>query len=326
MISVIVPVYKTEKYLRQCVDSIREQTYEDLEILLIDDGSPDRCGTICDEYGEKDTRIRVFHTENNGLSAARNLGIREARGEYITFVDSDDWLDPDMFERLLNKLEQTGADVAACGYWREWPAYSEQMYLTDTVYESEGALEALIDGKITNHAWNKLFRRQLFDNISFPEGRTYEDIAVMHKVMSHVQTAAAEAQPKYHYRKREDSIMKNNTADNLASYARSCLERYRYIRDEKPDLFEKKHEQLLRTTAEGIAKLWRWWYACSPDDRRKYAGMTEELKEFSREHIPLFGRRSWPFWVRLPAPFMRSTAKASFAASYYLTRIFRITR
>ena len=326
MVSVIVPVYNTEKYLRQCVDSILEQTYGDLEIFLIDDGSPDQSGDICDEYGKKDTRIRVFHTDNHGISAARNLGLREARGEYIAFVDSDDWLDADMYEILLKRLEETGADLVTCGFWREWPAYTEPMRLTDAVYEGEGPLEALIDQKITNHAWNKLYRRQLFENISYPEGRTYEDIAIMHRLMSAVHITAAEAQPKYHYRKREDSIMKNNTADNLASYARSCLERYRFIRDEKPDLFNKKHEKLLRTVAEGISKLWRWWYACSPDDRQKYAGLTEELKQFTRDQIPLFGYRSWPFWVRLPAPFMRSTAQASFAASYFLTRLFRITR
>ncbi|MBO7397990.1 MAG: glycosyltransferase family 2 protein, partial [Clostridia bacterium] len=97
MISVIVPVYKTEEYLNQCVESILNQTYKDLEILLIDDGSPDRCGELCDDFAERDNRIRVFHTENRGVAAARNFGIREAKGEYIGFVDSDDWIEPDMY-------------------------------------------------------------------------------------------------------------------------------------------------------------------------------------------------------------------------------------
>ena len=115
MISVIVPVYKVEPYLRQCVDSILGQTYRDIEVLLIDDGSPDRCGEICEEYAGKDARVRVFHTENNGLSSARNLGLREAKGEYIGFVDSDDWIDPDMYEILLRRIEESGTNVSVCG-------------------------------------------------------------------------------------------------------------------------------------------------------------------------------------------------------------------
>ncbi len=116
MISIIVPVYKDEPYLRQCVDSILNQTYRDIEVLLIDDGSPDRCGEICDEFAKKDQRIRVFHTENKGLSAARNLGLREAKGEYIGFVDSDDWIEPDMYEVLLKRMQETGADISVCSF------------------------------------------------------------------------------------------------------------------------------------------------------------------------------------------------------------------
>ncbi len=121
MISVIVPVYNVEPYLAGCLDSILSQTYRDLEILLIDDGSTDRGGTICDEYAAKDPRIRVFHTENRGLSAARNRGLDEAKGEYVGFVDSDDRIDPDMFEYLLEAAERTGADVTECGVFVEYP-------------------------------------------------------------------------------------------------------------------------------------------------------------------------------------------------------------
>lgn len=113
MISVIVPVYKVAPYLRQCVDSIINQSFDDLEILLIDDGSPDQCGEICDEYAAKDSRVRVFHTENKGLSAARNLGLQKATGEYIGFIDSDDWIEPDMYEVLLRKDTPAGSPLLA---------------------------------------------------------------------------------------------------------------------------------------------------------------------------------------------------------------------
>ena len=119
MISVIVPVYNVEPYLRKCLDSIVNQTYRDFEILIIDDGSTDGSGRICDEYAEKDSRIKVFHTENRGLSCARNLGLAEAKGEWIGFVDSDDWIEPDMYEVLIRRAEETGADVVECSHYKE---------------------------------------------------------------------------------------------------------------------------------------------------------------------------------------------------------------
>jgi glycosyltransferase involved in cell wall biosynthesis len=120
MISVIIPIYNVEPYLRECIDSIRNQTYQDLDIILINDGSQDKCGEICEDYAKKDTRIRVFHTGNKGLSAARNLGLREAVGEYIGFVDSDDWIEPDMYEILLRRIEETGTSISTCGVWTEF--------------------------------------------------------------------------------------------------------------------------------------------------------------------------------------------------------------
>ena len=120
MISVIIPVYNVEPYLRKCLDSVVNQTYRNLEILVIDDGSTDGSGAICDEYAS-DRRMRIFHTENRGLSCARNLGLDEAKGEWIGFVDSDDWIEPDMYEALLKKAEETGADIVECGVFREYP-------------------------------------------------------------------------------------------------------------------------------------------------------------------------------------------------------------
>ena len=122
MISVIVPIYKVEPYLRKCVESILNQTYRDLEILLIDDGSPDRCGEICDGFEKKDSRVRVFYTENRGVSAARNLGLREAKSDLIGFVDSDDWIEPDMYEALYTVLNDREADLSVCGLFDEYPA------------------------------------------------------------------------------------------------------------------------------------------------------------------------------------------------------------
>ena len=124
MVSIIVPVYNVGAYLRKCLDSILNQTYRELEILVIDDGSTDRSGKICDEY-RKDRRVRVFHTENRGLSCARNLGLDEAKGEWIGFVDADDWIEPDMYELLIGKAVETGADIVECGWFREYSNRTE---------------------------------------------------------------------------------------------------------------------------------------------------------------------------------------------------------
>lgn len=146
-ISVIVPVYKVEAFLRQCIDSIVNQTYRHLEILLVDDGSPDDCGKICDEYAEKDNRIRVFHTSNQGLSSARNFGLQNAAGEFVSFVDSDDWLEPDMYETLLERMEAAGADVSVCGYWFDSVHSSLEIQLENAVYTGNQPLQALIEKK-----------------------------------------------------------------------------------------------------------------------------------------------------------------------------------
>ena len=126
MISVIVPVYNVELYLEKCLDSILAQTYSDLEVLVIDDGSTDRCGEVCDRFAEQDHRIKEFHTENHGLSAARNLGLDQMQGKYVGFVDNDDWIEPDMYEMLFNIAEQTNADIVTCRFYKEYRNTTEE--------------------------------------------------------------------------------------------------------------------------------------------------------------------------------------------------------
>ena len=155
-ISIIVPVYRTEKYLRECIDSILNQTYRNLEVLLIDDGSPDKSGEICEAYASKDNRIRVFHTINKGLSSARNLGLMNAEGEFIGFVDSDDWIEPNMYEALFKAIQKTDSDICMCRLWDETNASSDP-HVSEVIFKGNKSLEALITGDITNHVWNKLY-------------------------------------------------------------------------------------------------------------------------------------------------------------------------
>ncbi|WP_410477473.1 glycosyltransferase family 2 protein [Paenibacillus sp. B2(2019)] len=180
-ISIIVPVYKVEKYLKRCVDSILAQTYQDFELILVNDGTPDNCGIICDSFAAQDKRIRVIHKENGGLSSARNAGIEVAEGEYIGFVDSDDWITYDMFEYLLNLIEEYDCDVSSVSYiLSKGEENIKQSKIEIKCYEGNDSLHNyLFEGMSKRIAdfpvWNKLYKRHLFNEIRFPEGQLYED-------------------------------------------------------------------------------------------------------------------------------------------------------
>jgi len=214
-LSIIVPIYKVEKYLRRCIDSILVQTFVDYELILVDDGSPDGCPAICDEYASRDHRIRVVHKENGGLSSARNAGLDIAQGEYIGFVDSDDYIRPDMYEILIHKAAETGAEITAIGYTevdengdilRECMTAEE-----DRIYcRSEFLNQFFPDTRweIAPTAWNKLYRRELFASYRYPVDKIYEDSYAMLPLFDMCQKIAVSRKRGYYYVcSRSDSIM-----------------------------------------------------------------------------------------------------------------------
>ena len=237
LISVIVPVYKVEPYLHRCVDSILNQTYKNLEIILVDDGSPDRCGEICDEYAAKDSRIRVIHLKNSGVSVARNAGLDRCTGDYIAFVDSDDYIDPDMIQRLL--LEIGTADFCGCGFIHETPN-GNVLSLTKPVETiCEKGLKFLrqhYDGRngaagiALVSVWAKLYRSERFKHLRFRQGIYFEDICLMPYLLMQCTEGRFIPYAGYHYLVNGDSI--TNKKDD--THAKKCYE----------DCFEvwKEHE------------------------------------------------------------------------------------
>lgn len=211
LISVIVPVYKVEEYLDQCVSSIVNQTYQNLEILLVDDGSPDGCPAMCDRWAEKDSRIKVIHKENGGLSDARNAGLKIATGEYVAFVDSDDMISDDMLESLYNALYDTKADIAECDYvcFEDNLPHSKDCTNTQiTIFSAEEALKMLLEKHdLYCVVWNKLYRRQLFNNLSFATGKLHEDVFFTYQAFGKSKSVVKINQQMYYYRQRKDSIM-----------------------------------------------------------------------------------------------------------------------
>lgn len=236
LISIIVPIYKTESYLRKCLKSIVNQTYKNLEIILIEDGSPDNCGRICDEYAELDSRIKVIHQHNGGLSVARNSGLKIASGEYIGFVDSDDWIADDMFETLYSGTSEYHADIAICGfYFVKDENYKEVKEENIVLCGREEALHhLLLDQTFTNHVWNKLYKRELFEGITYPCGRTFEDIATTYKLFERAKRIVFMNSSKYYYLQRNDSIVGAATIDGAADRCILMYQRYKDLIERYP--------------------------------------------------------------------------------------------
>ncbi|MDX9802317.1 MAG: glycosyltransferase family 2 protein [Spirochaetia bacterium] len=211
LISVIIPVYNVEPYIRKCVDSVILQTYSRLEIILVDDGSPDTCGEICDDYALKDSRVRVIHKENGGLSDARNSGLDAAGGEYVLFLDSDDSLAPDCILKLFELLTAHNADIAICNYYAVKKGFStlqsgrqglHSFSGTEAIDELFGSLRAQF-----TVSWCKLFKAELFRKLRFPKGKIHEDNFTSYRLYHASKKVVYTDEPLLYHLKRPDSII-----------------------------------------------------------------------------------------------------------------------
>ena len=281
LISVIVPVYNVEKYLARCVDSVLAQTFRELEIILVDDGSTDRSGAICDDYEKKDDRIRVIHKPNGGLSDARNAGIDVAEGQFLCFVDSDDFIDPEMLETLYRLLIEHEADISVCGIRDCFDSgksfeYSEHKQL---VLSGMEALKYILEGKyLYGSICNKLIRCELCQEHRFVKGKTYEDAFFIPELFLCAKKVAATTLSYYNYWHRSDSITtKPFTGKNM-----DVIDAYEYtyqiVRERCPELID-------------IAMFRVYWsYFVVLDEML----VTDNFKEFSQfKTVWGFLRKNW---------------------------------
>ena len=239
LISIIVPVYKVEPYLNKCVDSIINQTYKNIEIILVDDGSPDNCPKICDKYALLDQRIRVIHKENGGLSSARNAGISIATGEYIGFVDSDDYIAPTMYETLYKILKENNADLAICNFsnvdefgnaLKKHPS----PIISEVLTQHEAYEKLFLPGYwhyVT--AWNKLYPKRIFDYVHFLNDRIHEDEFLIHHLLGLCQTVVTTHASLYYYVQRDESIMTQVFRPRRLDGVDAMLDRYAYFKNRK---------------------------------------------------------------------------------------------
>lgn len=252
-ISVVVPIYKVEKYLNRCVDTIVNQTYKNLEIILVDDGSPDKCGMIAEEYAKLDSRVKVAHKKNGGLSDARNRGMEHVTGDYILFVDSDDWLEKNMIEKMVKISLKFKVDVVQSAFYYAYEDYllfDNRFYKKDDppiVLDNESLMtELVINERVKNFAWGKLYKTDIIRDIPFEKGVLFEDVFWAHKVMHRVNKYVILHQPLCYYFQRSDSIVSTYTPRNL-DIIKGLKERQRFIEQYYDELSLEANKVLLKT-------------------------------------------------------------------------------
>ncbi len=207
LISVIVPIYKVEKYLTKCIDSIIVQSYKNLEIILVNDGSPDNCSQICDEYEKKDMRIKVIHKENGGLSSARNAGLDIANGEYIGFVDSDDSIHEDMYKVLYNNLVENNADISQCSIVLDDSEHTIEKQKT-TIYSGVNFFKATVEHKLSMTVWNNLYKAKIWSETRFLDGYYYEDVLAFPKIDAFNPKVVKTNLQLYRYNRQDTGILR----------------------------------------------------------------------------------------------------------------------
>ena len=238
IISVIVPVYKVEKYLRKCIDSIINQTYKNLEIILVDDGSPDNCGAICDEYTANDSRVKVIHKENGGLSSARNAGIDIASGDYIAFIDSDDYIDVNMIKTLYKKISDDNSDMAICNFSyvdeNGKMIYEKNEYMpikTEVISGRDILYNKLLEAKSWYWviACNKIYKKSLFDGIRYPIGKLNEDEFIIHEIYFRCKKISCIETSMYYYVQRSNSIINGEYSVRRLDAIEAYLKRLNFV-------------------------------------------------------------------------------------------------
>ena len=257
LISVVVPVYNVEKYIDKCINSIINQTYKNLEIILVDDGSPDNCGNICDEYAKKDNRIIVIHKENGGLSDARNTGIEVSKGKYITFIDSDDYISDNYVSFLYNLIIEYKADISIGKHYVLYEN-GEINTATGKKYELEPkqALEMMLYGDdLDVSAWAKLYKKELFETVRYPKGRLFEDAATTYKLIDLSKKIIFHSEPIYYYIMRSDSISNKSFNDKKMDLITSTNEMSGYISDKYEDLKKACDRRLMYSYLSTLTQL-----------------------------------------------------------------------
>ncbi|MBR4711014.1 MAG: glycosyltransferase [Clostridia bacterium] len=281
-LSVIVPVYNVEKYLEQCLDSLVGQTLKDIEIILVNDGSTDHSEEICRRYADRDSRVRLYTKPNGGLSDARNYGLERATADVVGFVDSDDYVDPDMYEQLLRTKAETSAQIAIGCIRRvtdDGMVYITRTMPGDCVFNRHDAMEELLySRRISNSVCNKVIDKALFDGIPFPKGRLYEDEFVTYRLFDRSDTIAVNSKVFYYYRKNPNSITNVKFTERELDRVKASLIKLDFVREHYPDLQRLVEHSLVYDCMRAMTKMERY-------DHRYDELLLGNMKKYRRSYL-----------------------------------------
>ena len=288
LISVIVPIYKVEKYIHKCIDSILAQTYRNLEVILIDDGSPDNCPMICDQYQQQDIRIIVIHQANTGLSGARNTGISKATGQYITFIDSDDYIHPNYIEQLYITITKSHKKIAACSYSYLPDQLSNNLIEEFICYNSYEAIkEILLERDFQTSAWGKLYSLDLFDSIKFPLGKIFEDYATVPQLL-HLAGGIAYVNSKlYYYNNNTESITKSKFNKNQMQYFEIASSVNQFIKKYYPNLLDFAYQRDVSVALAYYKKMSKDKYQNKEHKKKVASIINQNLILYLHSYYPL---------------------------------------
>ena len=294
-ISVIVPVYNVEEYLARCVDSVLAQTYENLEVILVDDGATDTSGAICDAYATKDSRVKVIHKENGGLSSARNTGLEAATGECIAFVDSDDWIEPDAYAHLLDLMEKYQVELV-CGGRYDVSGKTGQRTVGLCPRREEVISGEELAGRIflwdgcDSSACDKLYHRSLLENFRYPEGKVCEDVPVTYKIVLQADRVAMSDKPFYNYYHRPGSIsMAFSITEKTFHFSQHTEVIYPYIRDNHPAIAGQARYLRVRSLSHILLLLEQ----SQAEVRQQFAQEFRHARKELKKHTLFFLRSSY---------------------------------
>ena len=284
LVSIIVPVWNVEPYIRQCLDSIVSQSYQNLEIICVDDGSPDHCPEICDEYAARDSRIKVIHKENGGVAQARNTALRVVSGEWIAWIDSDDWVSAQFIQYMLNNALQYDADIVICGRYEEYTDRRNVFSPEFRIMNSEQAIKELLqDDEIRNYLCDKLWRANLFHGLAFSENyRVLEDVALVYRLFLQAGQIVCCPEAHYHYRIHDKGLTHNNTLINELQVFQIRKER----REAVSAVYPRLKEALQYDCLCSAISVWRSYYKSDRQQRREKRTTFSEVSAYVRQNRP----------------------------------------
>lgn len=295
-LSVIMPVYKAEEYIYKAVDSILNQTYANLEVILVDDGSPDNCGKICDEYAEKDSRVKVIHKKNGGQADARNFGIEAASGEFIGFVDSDDYIEPYMYQEMIDYMQQNSLDIV-CGDTKQIKGKKikfKPRHKENLIWNNNEAICENLSGSLDNAVTNKIYKRKVIGDIRFPKGRVYEDVATIYKFIYNADRVGYLAKGYYYYIKRKGSTISTsfNSKSRYDCFV-GYIERLDFAEKHKLPCIEACRKQALETA---LATLTAFYANNESKDSDRYKNVNDFIEMQLNKNNHLRKKHEFLLW------------------------------